>query len=211
MKAVKILVVEDEPDVCAALEAFFGRRGHCVTATGSGLEALRLAGELNPDLVFLDITLNELNGLEVLRELRRMNSTAKVVILTGQLFSAEKYAEAVRLGVIEVFQKPVSLSRLETLVIQEFTVSEVPRPVPAVPVIVQTQSSNAVNYHKIANLLGMVRMSCEGFILESNEGLHRNMLAAEAEAEAAAVMRNVILKVDEISEHLNHARSANRQ
>ncbi len=53
----KILVVEDEPDVCNSFQSYFGRRGFLVSTTPSGTEALTIIKSSQPDLVILDLKL----------------------------------------------------------------------------------------------------------------------------------------------------------
>jgi len=69
----KILVVDDEPDITASFQSFFGRRGFLVNTAASGKDALDIIKTSRPDLVFLDLTLPEMHGKEVLKELREFD------------------------------------------------------------------------------------------------------------------------------------------
>ena len=79
-----VLVIEDDRDIRDVVRRYLERAGHGVLSTGSGMEALRLLGEANVDLVVLDLGLPDLDGLEVLREARRGGARLPVVVLTAR-------------------------------------------------------------------------------------------------------------------------------
>ena len=82
MKA-RILVIDDEPAIRDTMRMTLEYDGHeCLTA-GSGQEGLTLAEKENPDLVFLDIKMPGMDGLEVLSRLRGMNEALPVVIVSA--------------------------------------------------------------------------------------------------------------------------------
>ena len=71
---------------------------------------------LKPQLVLLDISLFELNGVEVLKQLRKYDKDTKVVIITGQMHSEADINEIVALGVSGYRNKPLVLEEIEKLV-----------------------------------------------------------------------------------------------
>jgi two-component system, NtrC family, nitrogen regulation response regulator NtrX len=106
MKA-RILVIDDEPAIRDTMRMTLEYEGHeCLTA-GSGQEGLTLAERENPDLVFLDIKMPGLDGLEVLSRLRGMNETLPVVIVSAH-GTASTALEAGRLGAFRFIEKPLS-------------------------------------------------------------------------------------------------------
>lgn len=80
-----VLVVEDDEGTSAALEALLGDSGYRVAATCLGEEAVRMARELRPDVVLLDLVLPRSSGLDTVRVLREQHGTAEipVVAMTG--------------------------------------------------------------------------------------------------------------------------------
>jgi CheY-like chemotaxis protein len=108
---MKILIIEDEPEVASLLAEVLEGAGHTPTVAGTGPEGLdRLTAE-SPEAVLLDVRLPGPDGLAVLREIRERNPVLPVVILTGHA-SQEQVAEAWQLGVTDVLRKPWGLTYL---------------------------------------------------------------------------------------------------
>lgn len=83
---VKILVVDDEPDILEFIQFNLERSGFQINTAENGLQAIKKAKEFRPDLIILDIMMPELDGVEVCRELRSMpefNSTL-IAFLTAR-------------------------------------------------------------------------------------------------------------------------------
>ena len=78
----RVLVVEDDQDIAAAIETVLTRAGLDVTGAGAGRQGLRTFHAIRPDLVILDIGLPELDGWAVLERIRDM-SDVPVLILTA--------------------------------------------------------------------------------------------------------------------------------
>ncbi len=78
--APRLLVVDDEPDNLELLCRLFQRHGCEVFSAANGLDGLRLAGELKPDLLLLDVMLPDLNGREVCRRIKSDAALASVFV-----------------------------------------------------------------------------------------------------------------------------------
>ena len=185
MPRQRILVVEDEFDVCNVLQSFFGKRGYDVSVTASGAEALRLIPILKPDFVLLDIILEEMNGLEVLKQLRESNNNVKVVIMTGQILQDKTIQAAFDMGVVEYFQKPIILSRLETAVAKAMEGQHVHMEAPVLD-LPEDAGPLSQRMHKIVDHLGVIRVQCENYVLDNPND------------PAVGVLKSVMSKVDEI-------------
>jgi DNA-binding response OmpR family regulator len=114
-----ILVVDDEELNSEGLTRRLQRHGYVVTAAKSGREAIELAGERRFDLVLLDIMMPEMNGLEVLKLLRRVDSLLDLpIIMATAKGESEDMVEALELGandyVTKPFEFPVVLARIRT-------------------------------------------------------------------------------------------------
>jgi two-component system, OmpR family, response regulator len=108
---VRVLVVDDEPSIVDAVSTALRYEGFDVSQAESGREALRLAGELEPDLIVLDWMLPDLNGLEVGRSLRDQGFKTAILFLTAK-DAVENKVEALRAGGDDYVTKPFSLAEV---------------------------------------------------------------------------------------------------
>jgi DNA-binding response OmpR family regulator len=90
-----VLIAEDDEDVLVLVRTVLERSGHEVMVARDGAEALELAGARRPDLAVLDISMPELDGLEVLRRLRADEETCRMPVV---LLSARSQEADVALG-----------------------------------------------------------------------------------------------------------------
>jgi DNA-binding NtrC family response regulator len=111
----KILVIDDEPDFCRLFANVLTEMGHEVSTAVGGRQGLVETRENPPDIVFLDVKMPEMGGLECLRRLRKNKRKFVVVVMTGygDIASAR---EALRLGADEYICKPFDLDDLKQLV-----------------------------------------------------------------------------------------------
>ena len=88
MAIVRLLVVDDFRLWRECVQTHFEGHPevHIAGFAADGLEALQKVGELQPDLVLLDVSLPKLGGIETARQIRELNSRCKIVFLTGQLY-----------------------------------------------------------------------------------------------------------------------------
>ena len=107
----KILVIDDEEGIRGLLDTLLSRKGYEVVLASSGQKGLELFHRERPDVVVLDLKMPQMNGLTVLKELRRMDSQRPVVVLTGA-GTPEMEQQVYALGVTEFVEKEFSLHRL---------------------------------------------------------------------------------------------------
>jgi len=106
MKA-RILVIDDEAAIRDTMRMILEYDGHEVILAGSGQEGLAAAERAGPDLVFLDIKMPGLDGLEVLTRLKTLNDNLPVVMISAH-GTAASALEAGRLGAFRFIEKPLS-------------------------------------------------------------------------------------------------------
>ncbi len=102
--ARKILIVDDDPEVCQILNIFFRSRGYQTTSLTSGIEAVNWIENSDPDVILLDVMMPGMDGWETFRQLRD-RSSVPVIFLTA-LNSGEVAAQALMIGVNDFVRKP---------------------------------------------------------------------------------------------------------
>jgi two-component system nitrogen regulation response regulator NtrX len=105
-----VLIVDDEPAIQSALRGVLEDEGYRVTAVGSGTEAIGVIGDEAPDIVFLDIWMPGLDGLETLAQLKRVRPETAIVMISGHA-TIETAIKATRLGAYDFIEKPLSLDK----------------------------------------------------------------------------------------------------
>ena len=109
----KILLVDDEPAILTVLELLLNKFGYVVTLTSNAASALFLIREgVNVDLVITDYRMPGMNGIEFIRELRRILPSVPVLMLTGDINVEIEPS----LGVFERIHKPVLGKELDRIV-----------------------------------------------------------------------------------------------
>ena len=112
---LRILLVDDHPDTCAALERLLELRGHNVAAAHNMRRALEIAGDVNSfDLLISDVGLPDGNGMDLLRVLRTKNPIRGIAI-SGFGMDAD-IAKSMEAGFGEHLVKPVKLEKLEAAI-----------------------------------------------------------------------------------------------
>ncbi len=107
-----ILVVDDEADIRKLLEEILREEDYAVASTGTGNEALVLLRDVSYDVMLLDIWLPDRDGLEVLSDIRSLETENKpeVIIISGH-GTIETAVRATKLGAFDFLEKPLSLER----------------------------------------------------------------------------------------------------
>jgi DNA-binding response OmpR family regulator len=117
--AGRVLVVDDEADVCTILEEFLTARDYQVRSVGDGAAALRQVIEEAPNLVLLDVDMPRLGGIEALTAIRGLAPDVKVVMISGRA-SRETAMRALAYGAFDYITKPFDLDHLGEVVAAAF-------------------------------------------------------------------------------------------
>jgi two-component system nitrogen regulation response regulator GlnG len=121
MPAARLLIVDDEPSICFALSRYFGGRGDACFTSASAEDALANLPRTRPDVVFLDIRLPGLSGLEAMERFAATTSAdadalpPAVIVMTAHGTMAAAI-DAMRRGAYDYLVKPVSLDKAALLV-----------------------------------------------------------------------------------------------
>src|SRR6516164_2243321 len=108
----QILVVDDEPEMCETCRKILARQGHEIWLAESGEAGLQRLREQPIDLAILDLRLPDMDGLEVLRQAKRINPDIIAIMITAH-GTVDTAIEAVREGAFDHLLKPFSMAQLE--------------------------------------------------------------------------------------------------
>lgn len=115
-----VLIVEDERQLAKNIQAYLQRSGFNVRKSENASEGLKEFKRFKPDVVLLDVMLPDLNGLQLLKRMRDLDSHAKVIMMTGAANRRIK-PEAIKAGAYEFLTKPLSLKDLRILLEKALT------------------------------------------------------------------------------------------
>lgn len=134
MERQKMLVVEDEDIMREALCDYFSDSGHTVDTARDGEKALEKLNFEDYNVMIIDLKLPGRDGISVLREAKKKNPKAKVIIITAYP-SIETEEKAMQDGALNYLPKPFELDYLETLIRQSYEIVIIPTPPVEEPVI----------------------------------------------------------------------------
>jgi len=109
-----VLIVDDERTLARAVKAFLAEAGYEAEVADDGERALALVQTLRPDVVFTDVRLPGMSGIDLLRRIREFDPAIPVIIMTAY-GTIEGAVEAVKLGAFDYMKKPVDLEELKLL------------------------------------------------------------------------------------------------
>ncbi len=110
---MKILVIDDEKPTLSMFNLFLTAYGYDVFVAENGEKGLEMFEEISPDIVFTDIKMPGIDGLEVLRRIRKQKTDTQVIIITGH-GDMEKAVEALDLDASDFINKPVERQALNS-------------------------------------------------------------------------------------------------
>ena len=111
-KKFSIVLVDDESDFIEPIAFWLESKEYSVRTANNGAEAIKLVDEDAPDIIFLDINMPVMDGIETLKNIRKKNQTLPVVMITAEL---EKLPVLQDMGIAGFFPKGGSLEQLEQL------------------------------------------------------------------------------------------------
>ena len=104
----KILIIDDEPHILLMLKKMLERAGYEVDLASNGNEGMEIFQKESADMVITDIIMPEKEGLETIREMKRLYPGLKIIAMSGGgKISADNYLETAKIfGAHRIFQKP---------------------------------------------------------------------------------------------------------
>jgi DNA-binding NtrC family response regulator len=115
MKKKKILIVDDEHLIRWSFSKKLESWGYFPETASNGKEAITLMNNFNPDLVLLDLNLPDINGIQLLKEIKSLNASIPVIIITAY-GTIEQAVKAIREGAYDFITKPVNYENLQNTI-----------------------------------------------------------------------------------------------
>jgi two-component system nitrogen regulation response regulator NtrX len=109
--ASKLLIIDDEREICKAMSAILRDEGYRVSVAHDAQSGLKMIAKEMPDVCLLDVWLPDSDGLAVLEKIRAQGSDVCVIMISGHA-SIDTAVRATRLGAVDFLEKPLSLEKL---------------------------------------------------------------------------------------------------
>ena len=113
MKREKILIIDDDPNILFAVRMIFEKEGYGVIEANGGQNGLQMFETAKPDVVFLDVTMPDMCGLDVMKQMKE-RADVPVIIITGY-GTMETAIKAIQLGAYEYITKPLDTEKIRLL------------------------------------------------------------------------------------------------
>lgn len=115
MKKKKVLIIDDEEQVCELFQKSLTKEGYEVITALNGPEGIKKVMDSHPDIIFLDLKMPEMDGIETLSHIRNMDKNVIVIILTGYP-SMDTALKAYYLNIYDYMTKPFSLEAVKEVI-----------------------------------------------------------------------------------------------
>ncbi len=112
---MNILIIDDEKNICITLQGILEDEKYHVDYRNSGKEGLAEFEENEPELVLLDVKLQDSNGIDILARLKKLNPTIPVIMISGNSNIGDA-VKAIKLGAFDFLEKPLSLPKVKIAV-----------------------------------------------------------------------------------------------
>lgn len=109
---IRILVVDDEPEICSFLDRYLTKKGYKVFTSLNGEDAIKTVKDERPHIVLLDIRMPGIDGIETLKRIKEVDKNTGVIMVTA-VKDEETAKNALKLGADDYITKPMDLKYLD--------------------------------------------------------------------------------------------------
>jgi DNA-binding NtrC family response regulator len=121
-----LLVIDDEPSICKAFERAFASKSISVLTANDGAHGEKIFRDSKPDVVVIDLSLPDTNGLDLFKRLREIDARVPFIFITGH-GTVQSAIEATKLGAYDYLFKPLELDEIRLLLEKAFNLSRMVR------------------------------------------------------------------------------------
>ena len=115
MERANILIIDDEETTCRIFSKILQEEGYTVYTALDGIEGLKIAKENPIDVIFLDIKMPKMDGIKILKMIKKSDAGIVIIILTGY-GTIELAKKAMGLGAFDFITKPFDLNHVKSLI-----------------------------------------------------------------------------------------------
>ncbi len=193
----KILIIDDEKDIGWLFSKILTEEGYQALTALNGQTGISIIKKEKPDLVILDLKLPGMDGIEILREIRRFDKDLCVIILTG--YKAVKSAvEAMKLGAYDYLAKPVDIEKLKTHIKNALKTQRLTHKAASLSKEINGKASlgrivgKSPQMHKVLDLVKTVAKHDVTVYLRGESGTGKELIARAIHNESNRVKRSFI-------------------
>jgi two-component system response regulator AtoC len=177
-----ILVIDDDPLIRKTFISHLSKEGYEVTVACDGSEGINSFKESNPDLTILDVRLPDIDGLNVLIELKKMNKKAYVIVMTAY-DDMKTTVEAIKLGAFEYIVKPIDYLELSLAIKKVFQIKELEE---KLDYLVEEQKKDytinniigkSPKMREVFKIIGMVANTRTNVLIQGESGTGKELVA----------------------------------
>jgi DNA-binding NtrC family response regulator len=114
-KKLRVLVVDDEPNIRDVLIQLLANDGHETLGADSGISALTVIPDFRPQIVFLDIRMPEMDGIQCLRRIKEYDPGIEVVMISG-FATIDMARRSLEIGAFDYIGKPLSFDHISEVI-----------------------------------------------------------------------------------------------
>ncbi len=123
-KQIRVLVVDDEPEICHLIEQILKQEGYQVDVRFSGIKALQMIKRYNYHLLLTDLEMPEVDGLELIKKAKKQNPEIRVIMVTGNA-TVDIAIRSLRHRIDGYIKKPFNISELKKVVRQTLCIHKI--------------------------------------------------------------------------------------
>ena len=178
-----VLVIDDDEKICWAFQQFLKDAGHAPSIASNAEEGLRRISADKPDIVFLDVNLPGISGLDALAEIRKHHPSVIVVIITAY-DDVETTIEAMRLQAFDFVPKPIDLNVVKSVLERAFKTQSVRS---TLPIETELDTSSVKRGHRLVGkseqmreiykLIGVLASNTTTVLIEGETGTGKDLVA----------------------------------